>query len=74
MSEKKVRLLPLHLLLLDALGTGLLIIGLLELFMQIGLVPEIARIPAFEWIMIAVGVLLMMPLITHFVFNLKHNK
>ncbi|MDH3872098.1 MAG: DUF1418 family protein [Gammaproteobacteria bacterium] len=54
--------LPLRLITLDLLGTLLLVFGLLELFNRDGsLFPATLRFPYYEWVLIIIGLLIMLP-------------
>jgi hypothetical protein len=59
--------LPVHLLLLDMIGVVLVGIGLFEQFSGTSMLPEALRDPGLPWVMIACGVLLMLPLVVHFI-------
>ena len=56
--------LPLRLITLDLLGTLLLVFGLLELFSKDGsLFPVSLQFPYYEWALIFLGLLIMLPAI-----------
>jgi hypothetical protein len=59
--------LPVHLLVLDLIGALLVGLGLFEQFSGSSLLPEALRDPGLPWVMIACGVLLMVPLVVHFI-------
>ena len=57
---------PVHLLLLDMLGVALVGLGLFELFGgQDSVLPAFMADPLMPWVMIASGVLFMLPMLAH---------
>ncbi len=57
---------PVHLLVLDMLGVALVGLGLFELLGgQDSLLPAFMADPAMPWVMIASGVLFMLPMVVH---------
>ena len=62
MPAKRPINLPLRLIILDTLGTLLLVFGLLELFNRDGsLFPATLQFPYYEWALIIIGLLIMLP-------------
>ena len=59
--------LPLHLVALDAVGAILAMLGLFEWFSESSVVPDEYKFANYHVAMIAVGVLLMAPLVIHVV-------
>ena len=57
---------PIHLLVLDMLGVALVGLGLFELLgEQDSVLPAFMADPAMPWVMIASGVLFMLPMVAH---------
>ena len=59
--------LPIHLLILDVIGTMLVGLGLLELFSDSSFLPEALTFAGHETAFIGVGLLLMAPLVLHII-------
>lgn len=57
--------LPLHLLMLDVIGTILVGVGLFELFSGSSFLPEAAKFDGYETAFIGIGLFLMAPLVVH---------
>lgn len=72
MSDTMPSLFPLHLLALDIIGTVLLAAGVAEFFTQAGFVPEWFMFPYYEYVLMAAGVVLMLPLIVNIVYVRKN--
>jgi hypothetical protein len=67
--------LPLRLITLDLLGTLLLVFGLLELFNKdSSLFPASLRFPYYEWLLIVIGLLIMLPAAYALVRHLMDNR
>lgn len=66
MDKVKQQKLPVRLAILDAIGAALLGIGLAERFAGTNLVPESFRFENYDIVMIAAGIVLMVPMVLHF--------
>ncbi|MDH3527837.1 MAG: DUF1418 family protein [Gammaproteobacteria bacterium] len=67
--------LPLRLITLDLLGTLLLVSGLLELFNKdSGLIPVSLHFPYYEWALIFIGLLIMLPAVYGLVRHIIDNR
>ncbi|NNG11795.1 MAG: DUF1418 family protein [Halobacteria archaeon] len=67
--------LPLRLITLDLLGTLLLVFGLLELFNKDGsLFPTSLHFPYYEWVLIFLGLLIMLPAVYSLVRHIMDSR
>jgi hypothetical protein len=67
--------LPLRLISLDLLGTLLLVFGLLELFNWDGkLFPPALQFPYYEWTLILIGLLIMLPAVVGLVRHIMDSR
>jgi hypothetical protein len=67
--------LPLRLITLDLLGTLLLVFGLLELFNKDGsLFPASLHFPYYEWVLIFLGLLIMLPAVYSLVRHIMDSR
>jgi len=67
--------LPLRLITLDLLGTLLLVFGLLELFNRDGsLFPAALQFPYYEWVLILIGCLIMLPAVVGLVRHIMDSR
>ncbi len=67
--------LPLRLITLDLLGTLLLVFGLLELFNKdSSLFPAPLHFPYYEWVLIFLGLLIMLPAVYALVRHIMDSR
>ena len=75
MPAKRPINLPLRLIILDTLGTLLLVFGLLELFNRDGsLFPATLQFPYYEWALIIIGLLIMLPAVYGLIRHIMDNR
>ena len=67
MAPKSPLKLPPFLLFLDVLGTGLLMLGILEGFTAMSLAPDSLKFEFYPYVLIGLGVALMAPLLLHII-------
>ena len=67
MTKKKPIKIPISLLVLDFMGTFLFAIGVIDLVSEYKIVPESLQFNKYEIVMIACGVLLVIPFMNHII-------
>jgi len=70
MSTQKLPGIPVRLLVLDAIGTVLLVLGLMELFNP----GDEPPFPGYGWVLTGMGLLIMLPAIAGIVSHLLKNR
>lgn len=73
MAQKRPLKLPPVLLFLDVLGTGLLVLGILEGFTAQGVLPDSLKFESYPFVLVGVGVALMAPLFLHIIRHFTRN-
>lgn len=66
MTQEPTFKLPINLILIDGVGTALLVLGLAEHFAGIDVLPTALNFEYRAYVLMAVGVILMMPLVLYF--------
>lgn len=64
---------PLGLLVLDAIGSLLIGLGLAKMFAGIDFLPTALQFDEKGWVLIIIGVLLMLPMIFHFLARAREQ-
>jgi len=74
LTAKKTLNIPLSLIILDFIGTALLLLGLADWLADAGLVPESLRFANYPIALVIIGGLLILPLLLHIIKFAAANK